>query len=240
MIGVVAALEPEAGIVEAARRKLLVTDRPSAQIKIRVAGMGADNACRAATELISSGAKALVSWGTAAALQTGLQPGSLLMPTQVVLPSGNAVALDSGWHQRAFARLAALSPVAGSLLQVNRVLTGVESKTELLASTGAQAADMESFAITEVATANKLSCLVLRAVVDSADMRVPEYLPHSLGPDGRPRWPVLVRNMVCAPGDLAVLLRLGLGFRRATRALGVAATELLRDGLALDSSETDE
>jgi adenosylhomocysteine nucleosidase len=89
-----------------------------------ISGVGADNASRAAHELVAAGAQALLSWGVAGALDPALGCGAVLLPAEVLRPtpaSGSAplqrYPTCRTWRERIAAALQPHVPVsAGALL----------------------------------------------------------------------------------------------------------------------------
>ncbi len=62
------------------------------------AGPRAAQACCAA--LAEKGATSLISWGCAAALAPGMNPGDLVLPTRIACTDGIQIATDAEWHAR--------------------------------------------------------------------------------------------------------------------------------------------
>ena len=62
------------------------------------AGPIAAQSCCAA--LVEKGATSLISWGCAAALAPGLNPGDLVLPTRIACTDGTQIDIDPEWHAR--------------------------------------------------------------------------------------------------------------------------------------------
>jgi adenosylhomocysteine nucleosidase len=106
----------------------------------------------------------------------------------------------------------------GMVAGVDRLLATPAQKRALLAATGALAADMESHAVAEAASAAGKPLLVVRAISDAADQALPVAATRFLGQQGEIRPSALIR-VVTRPRELAALLRLSLDTRRALGSL---------------------
>jgi hypothetical protein len=108
----------------------------------------------------------------------------------------------------------------GRLLGCREPLGSTAAKALAFRQTGAVAVDMESFAIAEVAAAERVPFLAVRAIVDTAQDAVPEVAlsatrPGQAGLDSARVLAALART----PGQLPALIRLGRRYRTASRAL---------------------
>lgn len=160
----------------------------------------------------------LVSFGLAGGLDPRLASGALCVPEAVLVPSGRRVAVDPSWRARL---LEHTSEASGCALLVgrNEPAGSPEEKAELFARSGAGAIDMESHAVAEVAAAQNIPFLVIRAIADPAARRLPAWLSAVISANGRPMPRPLLAGLAAHPGDLAALLRLGGDARRALKAL---------------------
>jgi adenosylhomocysteine nucleosidase len=190
------------------------------QILVMVAGMGAECARAAGERLLNSGATALLSWGVAAALDRGLEPGSLLLPRTIVAAdlSERAVSLD--WHRDLCNHLAGkfvihTEPLAESTL----VLSTSAQKRALLLRSAAVAADMESAALAALAQTAHVPFVAIRAVSDTADARVPQWLSDVINDTGRVSLRYAIKGLLLHPRDWIVVSRLAFGFRAARATL---------------------
>ncbi|MBA3563869.1 MAG: hypothetical protein H0W33_07660 [Gammaproteobacteria bacterium] len=221
MTGVVVALALEARCLEA--RGIVKPDAldAGAETRIHVAGIGAARARAAAQALLDSGARALVSWGSAGALDPRLVRGDLLLP-ESILDGGTAFTTDAAWLRILLARLGDLRPCTGALLQSGQLLDTAEAKARARKQTGASAADMESGAVADVAAAAGLPFVAIRAVIDRAS----DNLPLALDAEGRWRTAAIMRGILHKPGNIAALISLGIGSGAVYRSLGRVAGRL--------------
>jgi adenosylhomocysteine nucleosidase len=226
--GVVAALEFEAQSLGTRRHHADGLGSLRDGSLLRVSGVGADNAARAARQLVAAGAGALLSWGVAGALDPALGCGAVLLPAEVLRPASAAGSLPPQrfatcrmWRERVAAALQLPAPVtAGALLTSARPVGAAELKTRLFQDTGAVAVDMESAAVAQVAAEHELPFITLRVVLDGASVSLPASVMRTLEPGNLGRsglWRALV--LVSAPADWGALLRLAGAYRLARRAL---------------------
>ena len=185
-----------------------------------LAGPGRERARAAAQALFAAGARALVSWGVAAGLDPAFPPGALVLPEEVVATDGTRYRVDGAWRARLRRRVVdALDVRAGLLAEAADVLAGPEEKRGLFERLGAGAADMESAGIAALARERKVPFLVIRAIADPADVRIPAWVAGVLDPAGGVRTVALCLRLITRPGDLPALMALGRHFAAACRTL---------------------
>jgi adenosylhomocysteine nucleosidase len=214
--GVVAALEFEARSLGAVSDGSLV----------RVSGVGAANAARAARELVAAGVGALLSWGVAGALDPALGCGAVLLPAEILGPASAAalplqrLATCRSWRERVAAALQAHAPLsAGALLTSALPVATAASKARLFRDTRAVAVDMESAAVAHVAAEHALPFITLRVILDTASVSLPGSVMRTLEPVNAGRsglWRAAA--LTSAPADWGALLRLAAAYRAARRA----------------------
>lgn len=212
--GVVAALPAEARWLRASA------------LAVRVGGVGAEHARRAARALIADGAHALISWGTAAALAPTLSVGTLVLADRVV---GDSVPLvpDRAWTARVAESLRGVVPVVrGTMACPTDVLRNANEKRALADRSGAIAADMESAAIGAVAREAGLPWIVVRAISDAADTVVPSSVTSAIDDVGALSMVRLLGGLLKNPMDIAALPKLARGMRLAGRTMTSVASVL--------------
>ncbi len=186
---------------------------------LAISGMGPEAATHAALELVAAGARNLLSFGLAGALDPSLVAGTVLLAETVVDESGLAHPTCGPWRER-LVSCAASRPVAGgSLLSVGQPLLSPEAKAQARARSGACAVDMESFAIGSVAAQRGLNFAVARVVIDTALDRVPRSVQRATGPRGEVNVPRLTWGLIRAPADIGALLRLSRRYQVAMGSL---------------------
>lgn len=184
-----------------------------AQVDAHVLCSGANsNRARAAAEnLHARGVSAFLSFGLAGGLVSGLKPGMLLVPQEVVLADGRRVSTDAAWRARFIASLGGTGFRArgDALAGSDHVLGSPEAKRALSARTGAGAVDMESHAVAETADARGLPFLILRAVADAVDQTIPSAASHAIDADGNVRHGGVIIRLIRRPWEIGALIRLG-------------------------------
>ncbi|MBI2994149.1 MAG: phosphorylase [Gammaproteobacteria bacterium] len=183
-------------------------------------GSGPHRAARGAELLLAAGAEALISFGVAGALSHAVRPGQLLVP-HTVISSVRRFEATANWRLRVLARLSDGSVRAheGVLTASEGIVAGVPAKAELHRATGADAVDMESAAILEVAERRGVPALVLRVVLDAADLEIPDPVIRRSDAYGRARRLPLLADLVRRPSSVPAMVRLAGGFRAATGTL---------------------
>lgn len=193
-------------------------------LAVRVCGVAGPGVAHAVRELGEMGSQLIVSWGTAGALSGQLRAGDLMLPESVITRAGEPIATDAGYRQD-FRRGAgaAQSVASGILVESSRILSTPEHKRRVGRDNAAQAVDMESGRIGEACAASGLPFLVVRAIVDELDDRLPRQSLANISPHGSLRAAPLLANLIRYPGEWAPLARLALRYRRARTALDAAA-----------------
>ena len=216
LLGIVTALPNEARSLGADRARARAIVRISPRVLVIRAGIGRPRAERAALALIEAGAQALLAWGTAAALDPGLNCGELVIPRDVITHDGRHIDVDAQWHRRMWALVEPMGRCRlGSLAEAGGVLTHADDKLRLRALSGALIADMESAAVADVAQRAGMPVLIVRGVSDSADMGVPPSALAAVDENGDVDALRCVFDLLRAPRQLPALLRLAGGFRSA-------------------------
>jgi adenosylhomocysteine nucleosidase len=184
---------------------------------IRISGIGAERAANAARTLVAAGARALLSWGVAGALDPALSCGTAVLAAEV-LHQEKRFASHHTWRERVLGALEGhVRSATGALLSSDVAVASTAEKARLFLTSGAIAVDMESAAVAAVAADHDLPFLALRVILDGAHDRLPAGIMRAFDPaaPARPRlWPLLR-----APSDWGLLLGLALRYRVARRAL---------------------
>ncbi len=222
-LGIVAALAREAGGLAAEISVDGGFQTLPNGVLLAVSGMGAGPARTAGESLIAAGVTALMSWGSAGALDAALDSGTLLLPERIVPVEGQDIFVDAPWHER-LRRLLDLHMAVCTepLAESAAVLSGFAAKRALRERTEAAAVDMESAALGVLAGEAGLPFLVVRAVADGAHVTIPESVRAALNRDGSLRLGTLLGRLLMTPGDWFALARLSRGFHRAQATLARA------------------
>ncbi len=216
--GIVAALTAEARTLGPARANQINTLRDGTLLII--SGMGPQAATRAALALVAAGARSLLSFGLAGALDPGLHAGAMLLPVAVTDGAGAIHRTCDVWRERLAARAGtAAEPHGGTLLSVAEPLATPSAKSEAWGRTHACAVDMESFAIGTVAMQKQINFAVARVVVDTAVDSLPRSITRATDARGEVNYARLMSGVLRSPADMFALLRLARRYRVAMGAL---------------------
>jgi adenosylhomocysteine nucleosidase len=222
-VGVVAALEAEARTLGPAVRRRDGLSSLAQGALLAVGGMGGAAAATAARGLVDAGAAALMSFGLAGGLDPGLTSGSVVMPGEVISSDGARFLTSDAWRRQLQLSIAGLGPVAcGTLLTVSQPIGRIADKARAFRETGAVAADMESWAVAQVAALHGLPFVAVRVIVDSAQDVLPPAVTAA-SREGRLNMRRLIGGLAAAPLDLLALMRLAQRYRIATRMLAALA-----------------
>lgn len=175
-------------------------------------GGQAEGAAAAAQRLAESGVSGLVSFGLAGGLDPALVPGTVLVPTAVLLDSERWDA-DGALSRRLGG--AAQETLYGG----GAVVATVAAKAALFARTGAVAVDLESAAVARAARRHGLPFAALRAVCDGAGRDLPRAALAGLDGAGRIAGWRVAWAAASRPWEIADLVRLGGDAARARHAL---------------------
>ncbi|MGQ3055978.1 MAG: phosphorylase family protein [Nevskia sp.] len=190
-------------------------------LQVFVSGIGEAAAAMAAQALADAGCCALLSFGTAGALDAALQPGDVVCPTTVLFMDGHQLDTDAGWRARLAARCtdADISLVDGRLLTTRQTLLNAGIKYLAHTQSQAVAVDQESSAVGDVAKARGLPFLVLRAIVDDAEATLPNAVIDGVDAYGRPKAASMIGGLLKAPWQIAKLPGLARSFNAAQASL---------------------
>ncbi|HWP60746.1 MAG TPA: hypothetical protein VNL14_22825 [Candidatus Acidoferrales bacterium] len=203
-------------------------ERLSDGVLVALAGIGAERAGAASELLISRGARALLSWGCAAALDERLGPGCLILPRRVVDVAGEVYPVSAEWHERLYRALAADHRLcAGALAESATVVAAPRAKRALAERTRAAATDMESGAQARCARARGVPFAAVRAIADTASSEIPENVVRALDCAGRVAIRSFLARAVFRPAEAMALIKLGVQFNAARKALKRASTRVL-------------
>lgn len=214
-LGIVTGLKFESDIVRRRAAHEGVADRILAR-----AGIGRERARAAGEALIAEGATALLSFGIAGGLDPAIECGTSVIATTIKADNLPRLESASEWVERLHHALRGSTPVArGDLGQAEAILGTSAVKAALFATTGALAADMESYGVAEAAHAAALPFAAVRVVADTAGEGLPEIARHAMAADGSLRLGETLKRIAAQPGQIPQLLRLARSTGRARRRL---------------------
>ncbi len=177
----------------------------SEQLIVCVAGLIPGAGARAAEQLIGAGVTALMSFGLAGGLDPAAACGSAVVASEV--RGDTWLATDGIWR----ARLAELvgAEFFGAIADTPVVLVNPDLKAFAYEKTAAAAADMESYAVAEVAAKAHMPFAALRVIADTADDVVPPIALKAVSADGRPLIGKAILGALMNPTQIPDLIRLG-------------------------------
>jgi adenosylhomocysteine nucleosidase len=223
-LGIVAALPAEAGSLANQPMTAGSLVRLPGNNILRLAGIGTELARAAAEDLVAAGVTALLSWGSAGALDKDLLPGSLLLPKTIISSDQIIFPVDSAWHERLCRLLKGhLAFHTRPLAESPVVLSSPAEKIGFSEQCGAIAVDMESASVAEVAKEAKISFMAIRAIADPADMTIPKSALTALDEHGRVQPFKLLSELVRRPSEIFLLIRTRNHFRSALTTLSTVA-----------------
>jgi len=190
-----------------------------------LSGVGLSAAAAGARLLAAAGVRALISWGVAGGLHPGLAAGTLVLPREIISPDNVTFATATDWREHVSSAIGAQHAVCtGALLTSRSPLGSVAAKARAFRETAAVAVDMESSAVAEVAAAQRIPFLAVRAIVDGAADEIPRAaLMAATAGTATLRIGRLVAALARAPGELPALIRLAGRYNSARRALSAVA-----------------
>ena len=223
-LGIIAALPAEAATLKPRPTDVGQVLQIKNDVSLIISGIGSEAAVRAANSLLNVGAERLISWGTAAALQPSMKSGDIIMPDELMHISKTPLKTnESGdFFKNNLMEIVKQNNIRLSrraIINVDEFLTSPSVKYELNSQYNAVAADMESYSICEVAHQNGLEASVVRVITDTAEQSVPTFLSDVLDGYGNPVYPDFYLELIRQPGKIPELIRLAIGFNKATSSL---------------------
>lgn len=213
--GIVIALTEEVGTLTEKKVAKGGIARLSEKVWLVNSGAGAENAGRAAELLVKQGANRLISWGCAAGLVKGLQPGTLVLADCCIAADKTVFETDKPWREYILTLFAGQAPAVKSLAESDTVISLSEDKMKLAHATQAAALDMESASVARVAKANGIPFVAVRAIADPHDMNLPRAVSVAVDEQGQVNLGKLLAYLVAHPYELPALIRLGRHFKAA-------------------------
>ena len=193
---------------------------------LTLAGTGPENADKASLLLIAKGAKRLISWGCAAALNDNLKPGDLIIPDQLLSEKQQTLSVVSLWSQYVQKQLASLNPHTDLLVESSKIVGESTNKRSIQKQSKGIALDMESVAIAKIALQYNLPALVIRCIADPVSMSLPKSISYAQNNQGEIILTKLLGYLLTHPAELPGLIKLGLHFKAANNKLKLVAKQL--------------
>lgn len=196
--------------------------------QVQMCGISPARARRAAEQLLATGVRRLLVWGTAGGLEAALKPGAVLVPDIVVNHAdGRRFRVSESWHAELVQALAPLGAVlmrTGTLVTVAEAAATHAAKRALAAQSRACMVDMEAAAVAEVAMQAGAEFAVIRVLADDVDAVLPLSVTAAL--DSPHPYLSVLTGLLRRPQDLPAVVRLDRTFHRAYRGLTAVARTL--------------
>lgn len=177
---------------------------------------GGGDAVQLRAKLLSAagGARGIMSFGFAGALDTSLKLGDWVIASQ--LAGAVEATCDPAWTKT----LAAQVPCAqtGTFYADGRLISDAQEK-RVLGLRGLLAADMESHIAAQAAAECGLPFAIIRCISDEAAHILPPAIAHAMRPDGGVNGWAMLSSVLREPQQLPALARTIRGFLRAMAAL---------------------
>jgi adenosylhomocysteine nucleosidase len=230
-VGVVAALASEARALGPSMPR--GGDPPLSELAIlgagsllALSGIGRAAAAAAAQALVDAGVSALMTFGMAGGLDPALQPGSVVIPSELISSDGVRYVSCRAWREQVAAAVSALRPVSeGSLLTSAHAIETPADKAAAFRTIGAAAVDMESATVAEIAAKHNLPFIAVRVIVDTAADMLPRAVVAA-SRAGKVQFARLLGGLILAPREIASLIRLAQRYRIAMRSLRAIGAHL--------------
>lgn len=194
-------------------------------------GEGPRRAARRAAELCDIHRPAvLVGAGVAGALSADLAFGEILVARRVCDADGDAPSPDAVLADRAAAIPGARE---ASIFSSDRMLVAARERSALAARIrdDPAAVDMESAAWARAASARGIPYVVVRAVSETADVDLPDYLLRCYDADAGIRRSRVILHALARPASLPSLLAMRRRMRESGERLAAFVHHFLKDGL---------
>jgi nucleoside phosphorylase len=184
-------------------------------VHVHVTGMGRRNAARVGAAVLATMPKpsCVVTAGFAGGLNPALRVGAVLCEADLAFR-----------HQEALVRAGARP---GRIHEVGQVAVTPAAKDALWRETGADAVEMESATLRQLARAQGLAGATVRVISDAADDTLPLDFNALLTPEDRLDVRKLAWSIVRAPGKIPQLM----AFQKTTHAAAVALARVLVQAL---------
>ena len=192
-----------------------------------LSGIGYNNALNAAAALVKYGAEALLSWGVAGALNSELHSGDLLVVERIQSDT-DSFDCSKDWQERLLVELSlgSVSVFSATLYSTDNICATPSDKLQLYEKTRADAVDMESAAIAELATRMEMEFIAVRAVADESVTSIPKAVVKHTDMLGQPKPLSFVLSCLLQPGQIVALILLARAYKKAINTLQLVAPHL--------------
>jgi len=186
-----------------------------ANVDFVVTGMGRENARKTAEIVMSRRYTICISSGFAGALRPTYNVGDILAASAVQqLGESKIIECSQNLSVAAYENHAVRAKM---FLMVDKPVTSAQEKERL--SPFADAVDMESFAVLEIAEQKNIPAVAIRVISDRFGENLPADIDTTVDEFGRVKIGGVVKHIASHPLQLPALIRLGRHSRAAAQAL---------------------
>lgn len=159
-----------------------------------------------AKNLIERGAKALISFGVAGALDYDVTPEAIFVPGIIKASDGREWACTPSLITTL--RTALPHTKDGAVFGSKQLVPDHAEKKKLHDQTGCTLVDMESHVVAEIASTRAIPFAVLRGISDNVEDTFPDAALKGIHPDGTTNYGAVFFSLLANPLQLPALLRL--------------------------------
>ena len=177
-----------------------------------ITGIGRERAHRAIREAAEfHRPDHILSVGFAAGLDPALRAGQACHATTVTTPAAETIDLTArSWLPTDANGFLNRIPIQrGALLTIDQAVCTPNHKHDLFHKHRCLIADMEGYAVAELANKMGIGLDILKAISDPADMTLPKNIDRWVTDDGCPNPWAVARGLLIRPRDLPRVLKLG-------------------------------
>lgn len=215
------------------RRRIVYTGRVGGRpIVLAVTGMGPSQASHVVDALQRRcGPGRVIISGTAGAVRPGLNTGDVIVP-RCIIDTANDLQWQPTWHPPSPAEQEddSLGEATSGVLHSGDTVVDTPAAKAKIAQRGADAVDMESAAIARVCDHYDVPWICIRAICDTAEMRLPAAAARLVDRRGRPRVIYAATYVILQPWQMRPLMRLGAAAKCAAAALVEPVATLISSG----------
>ena len=178
-----------------------------------------------ALKLLEEGARKLISFGIAGALDPARSPGDIVLASHVEDHAGHRFPTDTAWRQKIASSYRNIGAVTeGAIVTTDNAVATMRDKTTLFHRTKAVAVDMESAGVAEAALENGIPFLAIRVIADTSTFTLPHCALVGLDEDGSTRPVTVLAHLAARPWEFVTLLKLAGASKIATSCLSRIAS----------------
>ncbi len=226
-IGIIAALPGEAKCLYRKRLAVALPIEIEKDILLCLSGMGKTAALTGAKKLCTLNIDALVSWGTAGAIDDRLKTGDILIANRVI-GDNRLYSASSDWIKKVQNHFlkASFRTFINPLASADSICDSAEKKTALSKRTNAVAVDMESATLAAMARDHNMDYLILRVIVDEAHDTIPAMVTKHTDHLGRISAGRFLSSCLKQPGQIPAVVKLAKNYQKALSILRQIAIDL--------------